>query len=299
MNDNQFDGMVIFCAVVDQGGFTAAAKALNHTTSHVSKVVARLEARLGSRLMNRTTRTFSLTESGEVFYENSSRIIKDAEHTVSLISHNEERVFGHLKVSVPVMFANACLNGWLPEFANAFPDITLDIETSDRFVDIVGEGFDVVVRAADLDDSLLIAKKIMSTRRLTVASPDYLAQHGTPGSPADLETHTLIDFSYRGIANLWNYRGKDGNSFSVKVTPKVRCNLASMELALASSGFGITRLPLLVAENQLKSGALVAILTDYENPPLELHAIYPSRQHLAPKVREFVDFLARKCREQA
>ncbi|NKB51136.1 MAG: LysR family transcriptional regulator [Rhizobiaceae bacterium] len=299
MNDNQFDGMVIFCAVVDQGGFTAAAKALNHTTSHVSKVVARLEARLGSRLMNRTTRTFSLTESGEVFYENSSRIIKDAEHTLSLISQNEERAFGHLKVSVPVMFADACLNGWLPEFVNAFPDITLEIESSDRFVDIVAEGFDVVVRAADLDDSLLIARKIMSTRRLTVASPDYLARHGTPAAPGDLETHTLIDFSYRGIANMWTYRGKDGGNLSVRVTPKIRCNIASMELALASSGFGITRLPLLVAENQLKSGELVAILTDYENPPLELHAIYPSRQHLAPKVREFVDFLARKCRELA
>lgn len=290
--------MGIFCAVVDHGSFTAAAKALHHTTSHVSKEVARLEARLGTRLMNRTTRKLSLTESGRLFYENSSRIIEDAKLTLSLVSSSQQRPFGHLKISVPVMFADAGLNRWLPEFANEFPDVAFDIEVSDRMVDIVSEGFDVVVRAAELEDSQFIARKIMTTRRLTVASPDYLAQHGTPQSPADLETHRLIDFSYRGIANIWTYREHDGTSQSIKVAPQVRCNSASMELALACSGFGITRLPQMVADQQLKSGALIAVLTEYENPELELHAIYPSRRHLAPKVREFVDFLARKCREE-
>ena len=298
MDHNLFDGMQIFCAVVDRGSFTAAAKQLNHTTSHVSKEVAKLEKRLGSRLMNRTTRKISLTQSGQVFYENSSRIIADARSTLSLISRNEDRPFGLLKVSVPVMFADVCLNDWLAEFAENFPQVAMDIEVTDRMVDIIAEGFDVVVRAADLEDSQLVARKIMSTRRVTVASPTYLAKNGIPLSPDDLTSYSLIDFSYRGTSTTWTYRARDGSPLIVKVAPQVRCNSASMELALARCGFGITRLPEMVAEGELKSGELVTLLTDYENPPLDLHAIYPSRQHLTPKVREFVDFLVRKCRER-
>lgn len=297
MNDNLFDGLVVFCSVIEEGSFTAAAKALHHTTSHISKEVARLERRLGTRLMNRTTRKISLTESGRIFYENSRRIIDDAESTHSQILSTEDRPFGHLKVSVPVMFSDACLNPWLPDFAGECPDVTLDIEISDRYVDIVAEGFDVVVRAGALDDSDFIARKLMRTRQLTVASPAYLKKHGTPQSPHELSGHSLVSFSFRGIANTWVYQGGDGNPLAVSVMPKIRCNSASMEVALAKSGFGITRIPYLAGEQELGNGTLVPILEAFEIPKLEIHAIYPSRQHLAPKVCAFVDFLAKKSND--
>lgn len=290
--------MVVFCSVIEQGSFTAAARALGHTTSHVSKEIARLEDRLGTRLMNRTTRKISLTESGRIFHENSSRIIVDAQSTYTQILTAEDRPFGHLKVSVPVMFGDTCLNEWLPEFVAEFPDITHDIQVGDQFVDIVAEGFDVVVRAGQLESAELIAKRLMSTRQLTVASPDYLNVHGEPGTPGELEGHSLVDFGYRGISSIWEYRTSKGKIETVRVKPKIRCNSASMEVALASSGFGITRIPHLAAEREVLAGKLIPILVNFENPELEFHAVYPSRQHLAPKVRVFVDFLVRKCAER-
>lgn len=298
MDNNVFDGLVVFCAVVEAGSFTAAASSLNHTTSHVSKEVARLEHRLGTRLMNRTTRKIGLTETGRVFYENSRRIIDEAQASRSQILNSENRVFGHLKISVPVMFGDACLNHWLPEFVAEYPDVTHDVEVSDRFVDIIAEGLDAVVRAGQLDDNELISKVLMRTRRLTVASPDYIEAHGAPSSPHDLADHVLIDFAYRGLSSMWHYQGPDGQTISVKVKPKVRCNSASMEIALVRSGFGITRIPHLAAERELKAGELVPILEAFENPNLEIHAVYPSRRHLAPKVRAFVDFLSKKCAER-
>lgn len=290
--------MLIFCTVVDEGGFTAAARAMRHTVSHVSKEVARLEQRLDTRLLNRTTRKISLTESGRLFYERSRRVVDDAEAAVAQIVSSKDHPFGHLKVSTPVMFAEACLNFWLPEFVAQFPDVTHDIEVSDRFVDIIGEGFDVVVRAGDLKDTDLVARKLMETRQLTVASPNYMKVHGTPHLPEDLKHHTLIDFSYRGISNNWRYRNPDGKPLSVKVEPKIRCNSASMEIALAASGFGITRIPQLAAEEDIRSGRLLPVLETYENEQLVLHAVYPSRQHLSPKVRVFVEFLARRCQQR-
>jgi DNA-binding transcriptional LysR family regulator len=298
MDNKIFDGMVVFCSVIEHGTFTAAAKALNHTTSHVSKEVARLEDRLGTRLMNRTTRKISLTESGCIFYENSSRIIDDAESIHSQILTTQDRPYGHLKVSVPVMFGDTCLNQWLPEFIAEFPDITHDVQVSDRVVDIIADGFDVVVRAGQLENAEFIAKRLMTTRQLTVASPDYLNIHGEPTTPDDLEGHSLVDFTYRGISNIWEYQTSTGKTVTVKVKPKIRCNSPSMEIALASSGFGITRIPQLAAAQQLNAGKLVPILVDFENDELEFHAVYPSRRHLAPKVRVYVDFLARKCGER-
>lgn len=287
--------MVVFCAVVEKGSFTAAATALRHTTSHVSKEVARLEERLATRLLNRTTRKVSLTESGLIFYENCSRIIEDAHSAHSQVLNSKDNPHGHLKISAPVMFGDACLNQWIPEFVGAYPDVILDIEVSDRYVDIIAEGFDVIIRAGELKDTEFISKLLMQTRQLAVASPNYLKQHGAPQSPADLKDHILIDFQNQGITGNWTFQDKNGKPLSVATTPKIRCNSASMENALARSGFGITRLPQLACEIELANGSLVPILEDFEKPPLPLYVLYPSRKYLAPKVRVFIDFLYDKC----
>ncbi|WP_136658948.1 LysR family transcriptional regulator [Nitratireductor sp. XY-223] len=294
-NKDLFDGMIIFCAVVDANGFAAAAERLGHSASHISKEIARLEERLGARLLNRTTRTLSLTEVGRVYYEQASMIVEDAREIRNRIVAAGDTPTGLLRVSVPVSFARNYLDAWLPDFMETFKNVRLHVEASDRMVDVVAEGFDVVVRAGRLDDTGLIARRLMTSRLLTVASPDYLSRQGTPQTPAELTGHTLIDFSYRRIATTWEYMGAGDKKVSVSVAPRLVCNSAETEMAAALAGVGITRLPSMACETEIASGALVPILTRYEEDPIGVFALYPSREHLAAKVRAFVDFLAARC----
>ncbi len=294
-NKSLFDGMTIFCEVIEANGFSAAAARLGHSASHVSKAVARLEARLGTRLLNRTTRKLSLTEAGWTYFEQSRRIIDDAKAVQDQILSVGDRPMGLLRVSAPVSFSRNHIDHWLPEFLQACPEVRLEIDVSDRMVDIVAEGFDVVVRAGRLDDTGMIARRLKTSRLLTLASPDYLQRFGEPESPHDLGDHTLIDFSYRKMASSWEYRTGKGRSISVAVAPRLICNSAETELAAALAGTGITRLPSMACEAEIASGRLVPILADYEEPPIGIYALYPSRAHLAAKVRAFVDFLVTKC----
>ncbi len=294
-NSDLFDGMAIFCEVVEANGFAAAAASTGHSASHVSKAVARLEARMGVRLLNRTTRRLSLTDVGRTYYDQARQIVDDARTVRDRIMNIGEKPVGLLRVSAPVSFSQTHINRWLPEFMLAYPDLRIDIEISDRMVDIVAEGFDVVIRASRLDDTSLIARKLTTTRLMTVAAPDYLRRRGTPVTPHELSGHTLIDFSYRKMSGSWEYRGPKGRSLTVAITPTLVCNSAETELAAAVAGAGITRLPSMACEAELKSGELVPILTDFEEPPIGVYALYPSRAHLAPKVRAFVDFLVEKC----
>ncbi|MEX3008540.1 LysR family transcriptional regulator [Hoeflea sp. TYP-13] len=298
-NRDLFDGMAIFCAVVDANGFAAAAERLGHSASHVSKEVARLEARLGARLLNRTTRTLSLTDVGQTYYEQAHRIVEDAREIRNSILSIGDKPMGLLRVSVPVSFARNYLDGWLPEFMRTYGDVRLHVEASDRMVDVVAEGFDVVVRAGRLDDTGLIARKLMMSRLLTVASPQYLTRNGTPDTPGALVDHTLIDFSYRKTATVWEYGRPGAKKVSVSVSPRLVCNSADTELAVALAGVGITRLPSMACERELASGALVPLLTRFEEEPIGVYAIYPSRTHLAAKVRAFVDYLSDKCSKAA
>ncbi len=296
-NTSLFDGMILFCAVVENDGFTAAARKLGHTPSHVSKEIARLEQRLGVRLLNRTTRTVSLTDVGSRYFEKACHIIEDARQAEDQILSVASTPSGLLKISIPVSFGLSCLNAWLPEFLSLYPDIRLSIDASDRIVDIVAEGFDVVVRAGQLGDSDLVAKRLMMSRLLIVASPDYLEKAGIPKAPEDLANHALIDFSHRQLANTWRFSGHDGENISIPVSARVTCNSGETEEVLAIDGIGITRLPSFVCQKAIDSSALVSILEPFENPPIGIYAIYPSRLQLAPKVRVFVDFLNEKSKE--
>ncbi len=296
MDDNEsvFDGMVVFCAVVENDGFGAAARRLGHSPSHVSKQVARLEAQLNARLLNRTTRTISLTEVGRSYYERARAIIEDARAARRAVVETSEQPSGLLKASVPVSLALSCVNGWLPEFLDRHPRIRLDLEASDRMVDIVGEAFDVVLRVGQLPDRELVARRLVTSRQLTVASPAYLSAAGTPRTPDDLAEHSLIDFAQRPIARSWRFMDASGRQVSVPANPRVTVNSAEAEEALAAAGAGITRLPAFACRRALASGALVPILEAYENPPAGIYALYPSRAQLPAKVRAFVDFMVDK-----
>lgn len=293
-NKNLFDGMYLFHAVVEQKGLSAAARILGHTPSHVSKELARLEERLGTRLLNRTTRKISLTETGRTYFENARRMIADTRAVEDRLNALGGRPFGELRMSVPVVFAHGCLNDWLPEFLERYPEITLNIDVSERRADMIAEGFDLLVRIGNLPPSDLIARELFKMEGVTVAAPSYLERRGVPTHPSDLEAHDLIDFSYHGPTRNWTYPGSDKTPISVSVRPRVRCNDAQTEKSLALAGQGITRLPKLACNSELVEGKLIPLLAEFATPPVGVHVIYASRDNLAAKTRAMIDFLVEK-----
>lgn len=293
-NKDLFDGMYLFYTVVEEQGLSAAARVLGHTPSHVSKEIARLETRLGSRLLNRTTRRISLTEPGRSYFENARRIIEDTRAVEDRLHALGDRPFGELRMSIPVVFAHGCLNDWLPEFLERYPEVTLNIDISERRADLIAEGIDLLVRIGKLPPSELIARELFKTDRMTVAAPSYVERAGIPMHPNDLKHHDLIDFSFHGNTQTWSYVGLDQETINVSINPRVRCNDAQTEKALAMSGSGITRLPKLACQNELASGELVPLLTKFMKPPTTVHAVYASRINLPAKTRAMIDFLIEK-----
>ena len=289
-NVDLLDGIIVFTTVVEAGGFSAAAKRLGRSVSFVSKEVSRLEARLKIRLLNRTTRSVVPTDTGRDYYERCRQIVAEAVDAEGDLAASHQNPQGQLKISMPVSFGRSYLDKSLPEFLNTYPDITLNAELSDRFVDVVAEGYDVVIRAGNLKESSLIARKLANSRLMTVASPEYLERHGTPQTPAELSEHTCICWT-NTPTKQWRFVGPENSTISVDIEPRIICNTSELELPLAVNGVGITRLPGFICHREVESGQLVPILVDFENPPIGLYAVYPHRAHLSAKVRVFVDFL--------
>lgn len=289
-NIDLLDGVAVFVGVVDAGSFTAAAQALGHTTSHISKLITRLEKRLGSRLLNRTTRTISLSDAGRAYYERCSQIIIDAENAERSINQLQESPSGLLRVNAPVSFGTRRLLDVLPAFMHRYPEIKLEVEFNDRYIDVVSEGYDVVIRVGANKDSNLVARKFTSSHGVVVASPDYLRRRGIPKNAEQLAEHDCISYSLLPTPNLWEFY-KDGVRSTVTVTPRAMCNNAALEVAMVQQGIGITRLPLFTCEEEVNNGQLKVIMQDYDQIQYDVYAVYPHRQYLTAKVRAFVDFL--------
>ncbi|MCG8492237.1 MAG: LysR family transcriptional regulator [Sneathiellales bacterium] len=290
-NKDILDGMSIFAQVVENEGFSSAAKKLGNSTSYISKEVTKLEQRLGVRLLNRTTRSISLTDMGQEYYIRCRQILEDAEEAERSIQQQQENPQGFLKVSAPISLNQASLVHILPEFMARYPDIRLDIDLSDRFVDVVEEGFDLVIRGGTLPDSNLVSRLLMMDEAVIIASADYLERYGTPQTPKDLVHHHAIAYSYRKNPNVWDFQEPSGKKYSVNLTPRVYCNNAELQKAFAMQGIGICSVPSFTCRPELASGKLVRILSDYEARSIGVYALYPHRQHLSTKVRVFIDFM--------
>lgn len=294
---NALNDVAVFVQVVESGSFTAAAERLGISKSVVSKQVSRLEERLGARLLNRTTRRLSLTEVGSVFYERSRdglATIADAELEVSRL---QSRPSGTLRLNTPMTFGLMHIAPALPEFMQAYPDVSVDVNLDDRKVDVIEEGFDLSVRISELPDSSLVAKRLATCRHVVVAAPAYLAEHGMPDRPEDLVRHDVISYRYQESALSWQFRASDGRSVSVPVSGRLRMNnsLALREAMLA--GVGIARTPTFVAGEDIRHGRLVPLLTDYESLQVSIFLVYPQRRHLSPKVRAFIEFMSSRLSE--
>jgi len=284
------DGMAVFVGVINAGSFTAAAHALGHSTSYVSKEVTRLEKRLGSRLLNRTTRTISLTDAGRAYYERCSQIVIDAENAERSINQLQDTPRGLLRINAPNSFGTRYLLNVLPEFMHRYPEVKLEVEFNDRLIDVVTEGYDVVIRVGEIKASNLVARKFTSSKIVVVASPDYIKRKGLPKRVEELRLHDCIAYTLLPAPSLWEFY-KDGKRFSVTVDPRAMCNSDEIEVAMVRHGIGISRLPLFTCEQEVANGDLQVILDDYDQMPLDVFAVYPHRQYLTAKVRAFVDFV--------
>jgi len=298
LNDKQtklFDGVVIFTQVVNCGSFSAAAEKTGHSNSYISKEINKLEARLSVRLLNRTTRSLSLTPEGKVYFEQCQQMVSDAQDGLSLLNQGNIKPRGKFKISCPVAFAEGYLQDILFEYMKLYPDVQLELDLNDRRVDLVQGGFDLVIRATDqLEESSLICKKIYSCKGYTVASADYFKRFGKPNKPEELVDHNCLCYSNLKKPLRWNYIGKDKKDVLVNVKCKVLCNSAHMELAMVLAGHGICRLPEFVMNKEIETGKLEILFPNYLAPEVNVYAVYPSRKHLSPKIRCFIDLLSQR-----
>ncbi|MCP5448234.1 MAG: LysR family transcriptional regulator [Chromatiaceae bacterium] len=293
---DRFQEMLTFCAVVDAGSFVKAADALHMSKPAVSRYVAELEARLGVRLLHRTTRRLSLTEEGAVFNTRCRELLSGLEEAESEVSSRSGAARGLLRVNVPVSFGIQILAPLWDAFHELHPQVRLDAELSDRVVDVVEEGYDLAIRIATLPSSSLISKRLAGTRIVLCASPQYLKTYGEPTTPADLAEHKVIGYSYWLGGNIWSFDGP-GGQVEVKIKPWMFTNNGDTCRAVALAHQGIILQPTFLVGADLAAGRLVPILPDYRSIELGIYAVYPTRKHVAPKVRALVNFLEEKLSE--
>ncbi|MGF1695989.1 LysR family transcriptional regulator [Vibrio lamellibrachiae] len=292
LNSKLLDGIVIFVEVINSGSFTKAAENTGHSTSYISKEITKLEDRLGVRLMNRTTRSISLTPEGDLYYKQCLQITDDAEQAESSVNQRQLEPKGSLKVSCPISFGMPHLKPILAKFLTLYPKVNLDLNMTGRFVDVVADGFDVVIRtAAQLEDSSLISRLLIKSYGVTVASPDYLKVNGTPAHPNELAQHKTITYSYIKSPNTWQYQSMDGEEIAVQLDSRVITNSPEMELELALAGQGITRMPKFNLSDKLATGELVVLFEGYKKEPINVYLVYASKKHMSAKVRCFIDFV--------
>ncbi len=284
-----FGAIPVFVAVVENGGFSAAARTLGISKSAVSKRINQLEAHLGVRLLHRTTRKLSLTEAGERYFEHASRALAAAGQAEDAVTELQGEPQGHLRISAPMSFGRLHVAPLIPKFLKRCPKLQIDLVMDDQKVDLVAGGFDVAIRAGNLPASTLIARKLAPVRQALCASPDYIDRYDQPGRPAELSSHNCVLYSYSSDANEWTLIGEGGPE-TVTVSGSYQVNNSEALLEALREGVGIGRLPTFVAGPDLKTGRLVKLFESYSLPDFTIYAVFPERQYLPAKVRVFLDF---------
>ena len=288
---DKFLEMRAFAAVVDGGSFVKAAELLEMSKPTVSRYVADLEQRLGVRLLQRTTRKLSLTEEGRSFHARCKAVLADLDAAEEEITSKSVAAKGLLKINVPVSFGLLELAARWPRFMARYPEVELDISLSDRVVDLVEEGYDLAVRIARLPSSSLVSRKLASTRLVLCASPAYLAERGWPEHPQQLGAHAVIGYSLLASGDQWEFAGPEG-PVTATVNPLLRTNSGDTCMAAARAHQGIVLQPSFMVNDDLRAGRLVELLPQYRGVEFGIYAVYPTRQHVSPKVRVMIDFLA-------
>lgn len=286
--------MVAFAHSADLRSFKLAGQQLGLSPSAVGKAIAKLESQLGAKLFHRSTRSIALTHEGKLFLERCRRILSEIEAAEGELAHATARPRGALRVSLPL--AGSLLTRVFGRFLEAYPEIDLDLDYSDRFVDVIEDGFDAVIRTGDLDDSRLLRRSLGDFPWLLVAAPAYLAQRGAPRTPADLAHHACLRHRYPATGKLGDWDLAMPDDAAIPVT--LAATTIEPLVQLVEEGRGIASLPWFTVRDQLAAGALVEILPGEIRQTGALQLLWPASRFPLPKVAAFVDFMTKNVRAE-
>lgn len=291
LNDLQF-----FAIVVEHGGYAAAERALGIPKSRLSRRIVQLESDLGVRLLQRSTRKFAVTDIGQSVYRHAQSMLAEAQAAREAVDRVSAEPRGLIKVSSPVALAQDLLARLLPEFLTAYPHVRVQLQVSNRRVDIIPEGFDVALRVRSRldDDGELVLRSFGQISELLVASPAYLKRRGRPALPAELSEHATLSMSEDEARQRWTLHGPGDAVERVDIQPSLMTHDFSVLIAAARAGLGIALLPESTCADSVRSGELEVVVPDWHLPQGICHAVFPSRRGLLPAVRVFIDFLAEK-----
>lgn len=289
---DRMTALSVFRRVAELNSFAEAGRRLGLSPAAISKNVAELEAHVGARLINRTTRRMALTEEGRLYLEHVTRGLDALAQADEALGSIKAAPSGTLRISAPMTVTLMRLSEAIPQFMLRHPDLKLDLHLDDRRVDIVREGFDIAIRGSDnLEDSSLIARKLVTMPHVLCAAPSYFKTYGKPVTPFELKALDHIRFSLSGHADTWEFR-KDGRTERVAVVARYSVSSSLAVRDALRAGFGVSLMPRPYVERDLKDGRLQSALEDWNSVETTLYAVYSSRQHLAPRIRSFLDFLA-------
>jgi len=290
---NKLQAMEVFVQVVDAGGFTRAAEVLQLPKATVSTLIQGLETALSVKLLHRTTRHVSVTADGAAYYERCLRILADVREAEESLSRTRLSPSGRLRVDAPTGFSSEILVPALPDFFERYPDIQLELGSSDRPVDLIEEGVDCAVRGGALGDSTLIARRIGVVNFFTAASPGYLARFGTPTHPRELVNHRCVNYFSAKTGKIydWDFT-RDGERIQVPMPGVIALNDSNAYVVAGLSGLGVIQMTDYLLDKYVADGSMVRLLPDWVTDPLPIHVVYPQNRHLSAKVRVFVEWVS-------
>ncbi|MGY8631062.1 LysR substrate-binding domain-containing protein [Bradyrhizobium sp. 14AA] len=289
--------MRAFVRAVELGSISAAAAELDLSSQLAGKQIRVLEHGLGIKLLNRTTRRQSLTDGGRVFYERAKNILAEMEAAEALIAETRSTPRGRLRISAPITFGSHALAPEIPAYLKQHPEVSVDISLTNRTVDLVDEGFDVVFRTGPLSDSALLARHLASLRMVLCAAPDYVKSAKKLRKPEDLRQHECLVFSHTSLRTQWSFEGPLGRE-TVPITGRFSTDSGEALRAAAVAGMGVLLQPHELVADEIKTGRLVRLLPKYAPPARPLHALYAPDKRMTPKLRSFLDYAVQRFGEK-
>ena len=289
---DRFLSLALFSAAIEEGSLAAAGRRFDLSPAVAGKHVSMLEAQLNVRLLQRTTRRLALTEAGRAFLPRCRRILEEFDEAQREAGDVHQLVRGTLRIAAPTAFGALRMGEVIARYVLEHPSINVELKLDDRYVDLVEQEIDLAVRIGRLTDSGLVTRRLGTCRLMLCASPEFIARHGEPHSPADLRLLPRLCFTESVSAGDWTFTAPDGTVHVIEGTAAVRADNVQVLAAIAASGAGLCYGPDFVFQRALASGALVPLLTDYATPVLDIHAAFPTARRIPEKVRRFVERLA-------
>ncbi|OEY66676.1 LysR substrate-binding domain-containing protein [Marinobacter sp. X15-166B] len=283
----RWDGIREFVAVVEAGSFTAAGQRLEMSTAQVSRQVGALEERLASRLLHRTTRTVSVTETGQLYYQHCRQLLDGLEEAERVVTNLQDKPKGRLRLTAPISYGEGVIAPLINDFAIRYAELDVDLVLTNQRLDLLSEGLDLAIRIGQLEDSTLVARKLGVRTRYVCASATYLETYGTPYSLSELEQHNCL----RGGSDYWRFQ-EDGKASLIRVQGRTQCNSGWALVDAAKKGMGLVQLPDYYVQALIETGRLIPVLENYRERKEVIWAVYPHNRHLSTKVRMLVEFLA-------